>query len=1059
MPDRRQVTALSYDLVGSTRLSERLDPEEMQELVHSFHRACTMAIHRFDGGVEKYTGDGAMAYFGLPSAHEDDALRAVEAGLGIIEECAKLNRKVGRGDIQVTVRVGIATGLVVAGNFGSDQLFGLSDVVGVAPNLAFKIQAAGAPNTVLISSTTRKLIGRNADCRQRAELPLGLATPQKTWQVMRIRRHVTRFWAARKPLRTPLISRAGELDAILDSWRAAEQYGRGKAVLISGEAGIGKSRLAATAQEILSREGARVMVFQCSEQHCNTALHPVISQLERALRKSRTDTPAAVRRRLNQFIERNCTDWQVVAPWLAHLLPFLADDGFPPREFTPEKIKERTLAALLHLVDDLAAVRPMFLMVEDAHWIDPTSDELLDLLVREICPHRRMLVLVTGRPDYQPRWKEQFQATTLFLERLNRQNSRTMVEYLLASRVLSPGLIGRIIDAAEGVPLYIEELTAATLDLYTRESPGGESQDRQPPVGASEPENWVEMGQPPFDLPATLSDQLMARLDQLGKFREIAQIGSAIGRTFLLDLVRQVADAVSCEVDLGISRLVETGLASLSLQVDGPVCSFKHALIQEAAYQSMLRSQRREIHRRIAGILSSAFMCTPYATPEVLAHHYAEAGMVLDAIRSLQEAGRDAAARSANVEACRLFRRALHLTESLPEGEDRVTLELDLTISLGPVLMSTLGPGAAETRALYERGVELCLQLPQTAEHFAAYWGWWRTSPTFKEMHGRATILSRLATTLNDRQLELQAHHCQWATLFMLGHQEACFSHIEAGIRIYDQGDYHLHGTLYGGHDPKVCACGERALSMWLLGRPEEALRSIAEGAALADRLQHVGSIGHSRDQEIMLHRYRGDARAVLAKAEAMAVFAAEQASGDLASKSQLFKGWALAALGDPASGVRLIEEGLAVQQRIGTQEDFPVYFDMLAEALDWLDRPEEALARVDEAIAMAERTGLRYWSAELFRRRGDLLIRYRPGDPEEAMTNLNCAIDIARAQGASALHLRAAMSKARLETRYATTGPGTAHDQLQAIRDSFSEGLGTPDLIEAERMLRKREC
>lgn len=1029
LPDRRQVTALAYDLVGSTQLTFQLDPEDMGSVRRSFHDVCTKAVKRYEGYINGYAGDGAIAFFGYPRAHEDDAERAIKAGLEIVVACSKLNNELGPVGFEVAVRVGIATGLVVAGGFTGDQTGENDDVVGLAPNLAHKIQSAAETNSVVISTATYELVKGLFYLKQRPPIALKeFVEPQRVWQVLKARQHPTRYQAGRRLVATPLVSRDEELATIKRRWLSASN-GEGRVVLLSGEPGIGKSRLIVAASSYLAVPQHAIQIFQCSAQYSNTPLQPVIAYLRRALHMPEVQSMTTFAARISQNMRGWVHELEWTIPYIASLLSS-SETPFPPlMELSSEQIKKRTLAALLALMKAMARSRPMLLVVEDAHWIDPSSQELLDQLVGQ-AREMSILVVIAFRPSYQAPWIGQPHVLPMALDRLNSRDSALMVNHVVRDQVLPKDIVYQIVTMADGVPLFIEELSHV---IFHRKDTL-ESQS--------------------FNIPATLSDSLTARLDQLGSKREIAQIASAIGRTFPLALLLKVVATDNTNLEKAINMLVALGLATITSTSYRDIYTFKHALIQESAYRSMTRGMRQAIHRRIAEVLEKEYAGTEDATPEILAHHYEESGQLESAVRSLKEAGRLAAIKSANVEATNLLLRALNLVTKLPEGIARDELELSLLVELGPLQINTSGPGGPDTRTTYENAIKLSGNLPHGPYHFAAYWGWWRTSPNFKEMHERANKISAQVAILEEDHLRLQAHHCQWATLFMLGNQRACCAHISDGLQIYENGDYRSHGVLYGGHDPKVCALGEKGLSLWLLGYPEQSLQAAHSSLTFAEDLQHTGSIGHGRDIEIMVHRYRGDPKTVLNRAETMSAFAQQTGSHDLAAKAKIFRGWALSWLGEADDGIRLIHEGLDSQRAIGTQEDFPVYYEMLAESYGILSKPALALELIDEACDMAKQTGLQYWSAELLRRKGELLIQHTPDAAAEAAVCFRQAAAIAEAQETRSLLLRIAMS----QVRHRMTGAREteAVNTLRSVYSSFTEGFDTTDLKQAGELLRE---
>jgi predicted ATPase len=543
----------------------------------------------------------------------------------------------------------------------------------------------------------------------------------------------------------------------------------------------------------------------------------------------------------------------------------------------------------------------------------------------------------------------------------------------------------------------------------------------------------------------------MARLDRLAPVREVAQIAATIGREFSHDLLAAAGPFSEEELQHALGRLLRSGLVFRRRRPPHAIYAFKHALVRDVAYESLLRGKRQQLHARIAHVLETRFSDTIRNEPELIAWHYTEAGLADEASGYWLVAGERASRWSANHVAVSHLQRGLGLVETLPDTPERRQRTLALLITLGPALIMTKGPGTPEVEATYARALEVCAPLPPSPEHIAAFWGWWRVSRDFRSMAERADRLLELAEQVRDPGLLLQAHHCQWATRFNLGDPRTCCRHIEEGLRLYEADDYRSHASIFGGHDAKVCGLGEMALAQWLLGSPDRGRRHVAASLAWARELRHGGSLMHAMDIALMYQRYRRDAQAVRKQALEMIRYTSEHGFTDHRVKGDLFLGWARAQCGELEAGIQLLQDGLAAQRAIGTKEDFPIYSDMLAETYALAGRSVEGLDEIDRAIADADAIGLRVWTAELHRRRGELLF-LTGADPDVAQPCFETALAIAAQQKARSLELRAATSLAKLFIRFGRAA--AAHDVLQPILHSFTEGFATRDLEEARTVL-----
>src|SRR6266567_2650111 len=659
--ERRHLTVLLCDLVGSTALSARLDPEDLQRILREFQRCCSDAIRRYDGHIARFMGDGVLAYFGFPTAHEDNAERAVKAALEMVESVSALAIPIAE---KLEVRIGIASGLVVVGDLigeGSAREFAL---VGDAPNVAARLEALAEPNQILVAPRTRHLLGGLFEFADLGDHHIkGFERPIHVWRVLAPGSVSSRFEARDSHL-TQLIGRQAELGLLQKRYSKAKR-GKGQVVLVSGEPGIGKSRLIMALRNRMAGESYGFLSFQCSSYHTSSALYPVIHHLEGAAGITRDTSPAARLDKLETLVSRQTEEAKSIVPLLAHLLSIPTKDRYAPSELTPEQLKSRTFSALLALLQANSEQEPVILVFEDVHWADPTSLELLER-IRDNAKNWRMLVILLHRPDLTLPWAEQPNVTSLAINRLDRVQVSSMIESLIEGRVLPQTVIEQILAKTDGVPLFVEEITKAVVESTI----GGSNEDHSDMQAA-------------LAVPDTLHDSLMARLDQLAPVKTVAQIAAVIGREFSFELLKTVAPFPENEVDAAIDRLLASGLVFRSGHVSEQSFAFKHALVRDEAYASLLHDQRRKLHGRIAETLCRDFKEIADTAPEIVAQHYAQAGKPKLAIDYWLKAGRQASARSAFVEASTHLQMALKLLVELPASMERDNLELQLQQSLG----------------------------------------------------------------------------------------------------------------------------------------------------------------------------------------------------------------------------------------------------------------------------------------------------------------------------------------------------------------------------------------
>src|SRR5258705_2355532 len=666
--ERRQLTVMFGDLVGSTALSARLDPEDLRGIIGEYQRCCAVLVERNGGFVAKYMGDGVLAYFGYPQAHEDDAERSVRAGLAVVEAVPKLATAAGS---PLQVRVGIATGLVVVGDLIGAGAAQEQAVVGETPNLAARLQAIAEPDSVVIAENTRKLLGNLFELRDLGARNLkGIAGPARAWAAVRASSVESRFDALHTTGLSPLVGREEELELLLRRWSKAKT-GEGQLVLLSGEAGIGKSRLTAAVLERLATEPHTRLRYFCSPQHTDSVLYAMIGQMERADGLAHDDKPQAKLDKLDSVLAQTSTSAQD-AGLFAEMLSLPNDGRYPALDLTPEQRRQRTLEALMSQLAGLARRNPVLMIFEDAHWIDPTSLEVLGRAVDRIAT-LPVLLIVTLRPEFKAPWVGRSYVTSLTLNRLGERETAAIIARLVENKVLPADVMAEIVERTDGIPLFVEEMTKAVLEA--------ENEGAARRTAATVP----SLDQA---VPASLHASLMARLDRLGPAKEVAQIGAAIGREFSHALLTSVARQTAAELELALDRLVQAGLLFRQGVPPDANYLFKHALVQDVAYGTLLRAKRHDLHASIASVLERQFSDVCETQPEVLARHYAQAGLAAQAIDYLQRAGDRAAKRSANQEAGAHFRNAIELLETLPDRAARAEQELQLLIALGPALMT-----------------------------------------------------------------------------------------------------------------------------------------------------------------------------------------------------------------------------------------------------------------------------------------------------------------------------------------------------------------------------------
>ena len=1038
--ERRHITVLFSDLAGSTLLSQQLDPEELRRVIKAYQEVCAAVIKRFEGYVAQYLGDGVMAYFGYPTAHEDDAQRGVRAGLAILAAVEQLNTTLQQElSLTLTLRLGLHTGLVVVGPMG-DDLRREPLALGETPNIAARLQNLAQPNTVVISSRTYRLVQGYFDCRALGQKRVkGIGQPLTLYQVVRERARRDRLDAAQAAGLTPLVGRVEELQLLAARWEEVRE-GRGQVVVLTGEAGIGKSRLVRVLKEQLAGQPHTWLEGHASALHQHSALYPIIELLHQILDFSPADSPAAkvsqLEAGLAHYLGQVMPPAETV-PLLATLLGLPVGEEYAPLTLAPRRQKQRTLEIILTLLLAMADRQPLLFVVEDLHWLDPSTLELLDLLIEQGST-TRLLALFTCRPTFTPSWRPYSYLTHLTLSRLTQPQIEAMVQQVAGGKRLPGDLLRQVAAKTDGVPLFVEELTKMVLELDL----------------LTEAADHYELAAPlpPLAIPSTLHDSLMARLDRLASVKEVAQLAATLGREFDYGLLQAVSHLPEPELQLALAQLVQAELLYQRGLPPAATYLFKHALIQETAYRSLLRSRRQQYHAKIAQVLVEQFSQITQLQPELVAHHYTAAGLAELAVLYWQQAGQRAIEQSAAEEAIDHLARGLKLLEALPDTPARTEQKLALQLLLGVPLLMTKGYAALEVERTYARAWQLCRQLGDTPQQAPALFGLWLfylVRADYQLAGQLGDQLMTLAQRLQEPVLLLAAHQVQGINCFYLGELTLARTHLEQALELY-RPEQAAGRFSYSGADQGVATLSHLALTLWLLGYPDQALQQAEAALALAERLAHPFSQAFALSMAALLHQYRREGQLAQARAEAALAYAAGQGFELLAGFSAIFRGWALAEQGQVELGMSQLRQGLDAFRATGAELGQLHFLALLAETYGRAGQVEAGLSLLEEALAAAHDKGERFYEAELYRLKGELL--RQAGQQSAPAASFQKAIQVARSQSARLLELRAALHLSRL---WAAQGqPAKARELLAGSYNWFTEGFETADLRDAKALL-----
>lgn len=1046
-PERRQLTVMLCDLVGWTALSLRVDAEELAEVVQAYRQRCTSLITSHGGIVAQYVGDAILAYFGYPRAHEDDAERAIRAALGI---AAAERSASGLGGSNV--HIGIATGIVVVGNLlgndaqppdaGADPQ-GRAEIsaVGSALNLAARLQALAEPGMVVVSEQTRRLSRGIFEYKDLGRHDLkGFDRPVQAWQVTGESAPRSRFHALRASALTPLVDRRAELEELQRLWESAAA-GAGRALLLTSEPGVGKSRIAdEVARRIVDRRCLRLWYY--SSPHLQSSpLAPLARQLTLAAGFTDTDGDDARLEKLAALLPSAANDADEIVPLLANLLSVRYESKYPPLSMSPQRRKQRLFQALLQLLEALASRRPVLLVVEDLHWIDPSSAELLGTIIDRL-KGLPVLAVLTARPEFHPHWSGKAHLLHMRLSPLERRDSVAMIELLCGDRKVPEPTVAEIADRTDGLPLFIEDLTKDVLELADlQRTDGGIAMQRR---------------RSPLSIPTTLADSLMSRLDRLGPAKTVAQVGAAIGREFPYELLTKVAELPEESLREQLYRLVDSGLLISRPSTAVLTYAFKHALVRDAAYSSLLKKGQTSLHSRIARALVEEFPETKESQPEVLAYHFQAAGDTDSAVHYLVQAAKLSAKHSGFVEAIDQLQGALRLLEAQAASRARVRRELRVHLTLGGIYAEYRGFSSAECGAAYATALELCRELGDAPEIFSVLSGvgsFEITRANFGKCRALAEECLSRAAQQQARPPFIMGHLLLGGTLFLTGEFTAARKHLEEALLLYEQEAMSRGKQVLYVQDQRSTGLCYLALTLTTLGYLDSGLQAGETGLRHSQSLGGPHTINFSLCYLAAVHHFRRDPRGALGRATESLELAREQGFATWIGVSQMIRGAALVSDGERDEGVVEIAAGMKAHSAMEAVTYQPFGISLFVHGLIAEGRLDEALEALAQALAISERTGERFYLAELWRLKGEVLAR--KGSPAEAEHWLREAIALSRQQEAKLFELRSAASLCRLldEPRRATV----LRDVLEPVYRWFEEGIDAPDLEDARALLAGR--
>jgi class 3 adenylate cyclase len=1038
--ERRRITVMFCDLADSTRLSQDLDPEDLREVIRAYQSAAATVIHKYDGYIAQYLGDGLLVYFGWPKAHENDAERAVLTSLEIVQSIGTiLNPHLRKqANIELTVRLGIHTGLVVVGEMGGDGRFE-SLATGDTVNIASRLENLADPNSIIISEATHKLVADEFDFESLGARSLkGVIKDTIVYKVLEKKHQVDMSMADEIKERPFLVWRDEEIGLLNRRWEQAKRS-LGQIVLICGAAGIGKSGLVDSIRADVHNASYRCIVIRCSSYHQNSAYYPLINAFERAVNIEQSDSKENKLHKLEQYLHSIGLHMENTFPYLCKLLSIPPGKNYDYyKSIAPQKQKQLTSDAIVSWLFKLAQQYPLLAIWEDLHWADPSTLEVVGYVVDQI-PTVPMLAVYTYRPYFVPMWRQHSHITPITLSRLELVQVKALISHWSDRSALPIEVVNHIVDKTDGVPLFIEEMTKMLLESDILRLDG----DKYELSGSLDS----------LAIPDTLQDSLMARLDKLNTAKEIAQLGSVIGREFSYESIETIHTGSKKSLDSGLEELLSTELLYARGRIPNSIYTFKHALVQDAAYNTLLRSSRQKIHLAIAQFIESKRKTIGHNQPELIAHHYTEG---LDYVKALEywlKAGNFAMQNSSHSEAIAHVQRGLQIVDKPLDASTKVDYELNLQLALGPSLIATKGFAFDGVGEAYQRARTLALKAGDTERMHAALWGlcsYYITSAQHEEAKQVGADMSKLPTKENEG-FDIVTNIGLGVSIYSLSSFEESMRHFDIGIPTYKKVHHDLHVRLFS-MDMGVFSRSFGSHSAWQSGHIDISLTWSNEALEIAEEVSHPFSRAVSRAYAAMLYQFRLDVSTAQELAASTIALSTEQHFAYYLAWGMIIHGWCVGVGGNPLEGQKQIEDGLVMFRATGAKRALPYYLSLLADTQAKSGHVDQAIATIDGAIKEAISINERWWLSELYREKGDYLQLVSPLKVDDAISLYQTALDICKKQGALTQSLRAATHLAKLYSNQ--NQQQQAIDLLKPVLNAFNEGRNTNDLIVAKELL-----